>query len=88
MDFIRFIFSSFWIWLGFIILVCCVLKYAVDLVSAIRAKRHVFVSKENEHWVVRIENASHEDVEATLVRQELRENLDTQQKAAEKSDLQ
>lgn len=87
MDFIRFIFSSFWIWLGFIILVCCVLKYAVDLVSAIRAKRRVFVSKENEHWVVRIENASHEDVEATLVRQELRENLDAQQKAAEKSDL-
>ena len=83
MDFIRFIFSFFWIWLGFIVLVCCVLKYTVDLVSALRAKRRVFTSRENEHWIVRIENASHEDVEATLVRQELRENLDAQMKAKE-----
>lgn len=39
MEFLKFIFSSPWIWLGFLILVCCVLKYTVDLVSALRAKR-------------------------------------------------
>ena len=31
MEFLKFIFSSPWIWLGFLILVCCVLKYTVDL---------------------------------------------------------
>lgn len=36
MEFLKFIFSSPWIWLGFLILVCCVLKYTVDLVSALR----------------------------------------------------
>lgn len=41
MEFLKFIFSSPWIWLGFLILVCCVLKYAVDLVNALRAKRKV-----------------------------------------------
>ena len=38
MEFLKFIFSSPWIWLGFLILVCCVLKYAVDLVNALRGK--------------------------------------------------
>lgn len=42
MEFLKFIFSSPWIWLGFLILVCCVLKYTVDLVSALRAKRGRF----------------------------------------------
>lgn len=46
MEFLKFIFSSPWIWLGFLILVCCVLKYMVDLVSALRAKRKVTHSRQ------------------------------------------
>ena len=76
MEFLKFIFSSPWIWLGFLILVCCVLKYMVDLVSALRAKRKVHTFKTSDgSWQVLVENATHNDVEAAMVRQELREHL-------------
>ena len=80
----KFIFSSPWIWLGFLILVCCVLKYMVDLVSALRAKRKVHTFKtSNGSWQVLVENATHNDVEAAMVRQELREHLREQLKDKE-----
>ena len=69
MEFLKFIFSSPWIWLGFLILVCCVLKYMVDLVSALRAKRKVHTFKTSDgSWQVLVENATHNDVEAAMVR--------------------
>lgn len=84
MEFLKFIFSSPWIWLGFLILVCCVLKYAVDLVSALRAKRKVHAFKTSDgSWQVLVENATHNDVEAAMVRQELREHLREQLKDKE-----
>lgn len=80
----KFIFSSPWIWLGFLILVCCVLKYAVDLVNALRAKRKVHTFKTSDgSWQVLVENATHNDVEAAMVRQELREHLREQLKDKE-----
>ena len=84
MEFLKFIFSSPWIWLGFLILVCCVLKYAVDLVNALRAKRRVHTFKTSDgSWQVLVENATHNDVEAAMVRQELREHLREQLKDKE-----
>ena len=84
MEFLKFIFSSPWIWLGFLILVCCVLKYMVDLVSALRAKRKVHTFKTSDgSWQVLVENATHNDVEAAMVRQELREDLREQLKDKE-----
>lgn len=84
MEFLKFIFSSPWIWLGFLILVCCVLKYMVDLVSALRAKRKVHIFKTSDgSWQVLVENATHNDVEAAMVRQELREHLREQLKDKE-----
>lgn len=84
MEFLKFIFSSPWIWLGFLILVCCVLKYMVDLVSAPRAKRKVHTFKTSDgSWQVLVENATHNDVEAAMVRQELREHLREQLKDKE-----
>lgn len=84
MEFLKFIFSSPWIWPGFLILVCCVLKYMVDLVSALRAKRKVHTFKTSDgSWQVLVENATHNDVEATMVRQELREHLREQLKDKE-----
>lgn len=84
MEFLKFIFSSPWIWLGFLILVCCVLKYRVDLVSALRAKRKVHTFKTSDgSWQVLVENATHNDVEAAMVRQELREHLREQLKDKE-----
>lgn len=84
MELLKFIFSSPWIWLGFLILVCCVLKYMVDLVSALRAKRKVHTFKTSDgSWQVLVENATHNDVEAAMVRQELREHLREQLKDKE-----
>lgn len=84
MEFLKFIFSSPWIWLGFLILVCCVLKYMVNLVSALRAKRKVHTFKTSDgSWQVLVENATHNDVEAAMVRQELREHLREQLKDKE-----
>lgn len=84
MEFLKFIFSSPWIWLGFLILVCCVLKYTVDLVSALRAKRKVHTFKTSDgSWQVLVENATHNDVEAAMARQELREHLREQLKDKE-----
>ena len=84
MEFLKFIFSSPWIWLGFLILGCCVLKYMVDLVSALRAKRKVHTFKTSDgSWQVLVENATHNDVEAAMVRQELREHLREQLKDKE-----
>lgn len=84
MEFLKFIFSSPWIWLGFLILVCCVLKYMVDLVSALRAKRKVHTFKTSDgSWQVLVENATHNDVVAAMVRQELREHLREQLKDKE-----
>ena len=84
MEFLKFIFSSPWIWLGFLILVCCVLKYTVDLVSALRAKRKVHTFKTSDgSWQVLVENATHNDDEAAMVRQELREHLREQLKDKE-----
>lgn len=84
MEFLKFIFSSPWIWLGFLILVCCVLKYMVDLVSALRAKRKVHTFKTSDgSWQVLVENATHNDVEAAMVRQESREHLREQLKDKE-----
>ena len=84
MEFLKFIFSSPWIWLGFLILVCCVLKYTVDLVNAIRAKRKVHTFKTSDgSWQVLVGNATHNDVEAAMVRQELREHLREQLKDKE-----
>ena len=63
MDALRFIFSSFWIWLGFITLVAVVLKYLVDAIKAIRNTRNVKIyTFENGNRTVEIENATKADV--------------------------
>lgn len=63
MDALRFIFSSFWIWLGFTTLVAVVLKHLVDAIKAIRNTRNVKIyTFENGNRTVEIENATKADV--------------------------
>lgn len=60
---LRFIFSSFWIWLGFTTLVAVVLKYLVDAIKAIRNTQNVKIyTFENGNRTVEIENATKADV--------------------------
>lgn len=67
MDALRFIFSSFWIWLGFTTLIAVVLKYLVDAIEAVRRGRKVKIHNfENGYHTVEIENASLADIEAII----------------------
>lgn len=72
MDALRFIFSSFWIWLGFTTLVAVVLKYLVDAIKAIRNTRNVKIyTFENGNRTVEIENASLADIEELVAAKKL-----------------
>ena len=63
MDALRFIFSSFWIWLGFTTLAAVVLKYLVEAIKAIRNTRNVKIyTFESGNRTVEIENATKADV--------------------------
>ena len=41
MEFLRFIFSSFWVWAGFLVLVAVVLNGAAELVKACKQSRKI-----------------------------------------------
>lgn len=67
MDALRFIFSSFWIWLGFTALIAVVLNYLVDAIKAIRNTRNVKIYNfEDGKRTVEIENATSKDVADAL----------------------
>lgn len=67
MELVRFIFSSFWIWLGFTTLVAVVLKYLVDCIKAIRGTRKVSVTySDNGLRTVEVENATAKDVGSVI----------------------
>jgi len=62
MELIRFIFSSFWVWLGVVILVCTVCGYVVELVKALRRNRKITARRTEEQVTITIENAGFLDV--------------------------
>lgn len=67
MDALRFIFSSFWIWLGFTTLVAVVLKYLVNAIEAIcRGRKVKIYNFENGNRTVEIENASLDGIEEII----------------------
>lgn len=66
MEFLRFIFSSFWVWLGFVILVAMVGGVLVTLVKACKRNRKVMGRYIGERWV-KIENASEKDVQQAVI---------------------
>ena len=55
MEFLRFIFSSFWVWLGFVVLVAAAGGAVVEIVKAIRPARKIAVYRTGD--VVRVEAA-------------------------------
>lgn len=74
MEFLKFIFSSFWTWLGFLILLSAAagaVKYALEglgeLVKACKRNRKVEACRVGEHWSVSVENASKEDAMNALL---------------------
>lgn len=72
MDALRFIFSSFWIWLGFTTMVAVVLKYLADAIESIcRGRKVKIYNFENGYHTVEIENASLADIEAIIAAKKL-----------------
>ena len=63
MEFLRFIFSSFWVWLGFVVLVAAAGGAVVEIVKAIRPARKIAVYRTGDVVRVEVEGAGRgEDV--------------------------
>lgn len=60
------IFSSFWVWLGTLILVCAVLDGVANIVSAVKCERKVRLFKTDDTISLDIENAKQSDVDDAL----------------------
>ena len=67
MEFLRFIFSSFWVWLGFTILLSLIGGGVLELVKACKRNRKVMAYQIGTRWHVEIENASKDDVRGVMV---------------------
>ncbi len=67
MEFIRFIFSSFWVWLGFFILVSMIGGGLIELVKACKRGRKVKAYQIGGRWNIEIENASGEDASQVMI---------------------
>lgn len=67
MEFLRFIFSSFWVWLGFLILVSMIGGGVIELVKACKRSRKVTAYQIGDRWHIEIENASGEDANRVMI---------------------
>ena len=67
MGLLQFIFSSFWVWLGFAILLAGVVNSIVGMTNVVFQKgRKIAVYKLGKNWRIEIENATEADVVAAL----------------------
>lgn len=67
MEFVWFVFSSFWVWLGFVSLIAIVSGAAVRLVNACKRKRRVSGYRVGQRWSLTIEDASGEDARNAFI---------------------
>ncbi len=75
MEFLRLIFSSFWAWVGFVLLVGVVLNGTAEIVKACKRNRKVRLYKESGGWAIEIENATSGDaINATLIQKRIAES--------------
>lgn len=66
MEFLRFIFSSFWVWLGFVVLVAAAGGAVVEIVKAIRPARKIAVYRTGDVVCVEVEGAGRGDIQAAV----------------------
>ena len=67
MEFLRFIFSSFWVWLGFVILVSMIGGGVIELVKACRRNRKVTVVRMDRSIHTTIENATKDEAQNAVI---------------------
>ena len=63
MEFVRVIFSSFWAWLGFIILVSVIGGGVIELVKACKPNRKIKAYRIGNRWYFEAENVTRAEVE-------------------------
>lgn len=66
MEFLRFIFSSFWVWLGFVVLVAAAGGAVAEIVKAIRPARKIAVYRTGDVVCVEVEGAGRGDIPAAV----------------------
>ena len=67
MEFLRFIFSSFWVWLGFMLLVSMVGGGVIELVKVCKRCRRISGYRVGQRWKLDVENASAADVQHAFI---------------------
>lgn len=76
MEFLRFIFSSFWVWLGFVVLVAAAGGAVAEIVKAIRPARKIAVYRTGDVVRVEVEGAGRGDRGGQFRRHAARERYD------------
>lgn len=66
MEFLRFIFSSFWVWLGFVVLVAAAGGAVVEIVKAIHPARKIAVYRTGDVVRVEVKGAGRGDIPAAV----------------------
>jgi len=67
MEFLRFIFSSFWVLCGFMALVALFFSGTIELVKACKRNRKVTAYRIGNRWHVQIENASKGEAQHAII---------------------
>lgn len=66
MEFLLFIFSSFWVWLGFVVLIVATGEAVAGVVKEFRQKRKIAVYRTGDVVRVEVENAGRGDISAAV----------------------
>lgn len=62
MEFLRFILSSFWVWLGFVVLIAAAGEAMAGIIRAVHPARKIAVYRTGDVVRVEVEGASREDI--------------------------
>lgn len=74
MEFMRFVFSSFWVWLGFVVLIVAAGESVAAVVKEFRQKRKIAVYRAGDVVRVEVENAGRGDISAAVKAANERDN--------------
>ena len=66
MEIIRFILSSFWVWLGFLILIVAAGNVVAEIIKAIHPTRKIDAYRIGDRWHIEIDGAGRGDVAAAI----------------------
>ena len=66
MEFLRFILSSFWVWLGFVVLIAAAGEAVVGIIRAVHPARKIAVYRAGDVVRVEVEGARRGDIPATV----------------------